>query len=204
MERRNFVLGLGALAAGSGAAVGTGAFSSVEAQRDIGIDVAGDSDAYLAIEPGDENGDYLTDADTSAAALDFTSSNNQVAGGGEGLNANALSTFADVFSVRNQGTQDVELNVSPLVYTDLDGVFGSDATLLVFLVPVNPDSIDAPGPFSLLFDVFDGDGEVDVITFEDLSPGDELEFGMAAIAFPEEAIDQSSIDNELVIAAEEV
>ncbi|MDL0125257.1 hypothetical protein PNQ92_07505, partial [Halobacterium salinarum] len=144
MKRRNFVLGLGALAAGSGAAVGTGAFSTVQAERDIGIDVAGDSDAYLAIEPGDENGDYLTGADTSAAALDFTSGNDQVTGGGEGLNANALSTFADVFSIRNQGTQDVELQVTPLVYTDIDASFfgGVEAVLAVFLVPRNPDGIE--------------------------------------------------------------
>jgi hypothetical protein len=195
MERRNFVLGLGALAAGSGAAVGTGAFSSVQAERDIGISVAGDADSYLAIEPGDENGGYLTGADTSAAALDFTSSNSQLAGG-EGLNANALSTFADVFSVHNQGTQEVELNVTPLVYTDIDASFfgGVEAVLAVFLVPVNPDDIEVDFQFL----------DVDLISVKDLTPGDELEFGMAAIAFPEEAIDSSSINEELEITAEAV
>lgn len=195
MERRNFVLGLGALAAGGGA-IGTGAFSSVQAQRDIGIDVAGDSSAYLAIESGDENGDYLTGAGTSAAALDFTSSNTQVAGGGEGLNANALSTFADVFSIRNQGTQSVELEVTPLVYTDIDAsLFGGvEAVLGVFLVPVNPDSIDVDIQFL----------DTELIGVKDLSPGDELEFGMGAIAFPEEAIDSSSISEQLEITAEEV
>jgi hypothetical protein len=196
MERRNFVLGLGALAAGSGAAVGTGAFSSVEAQREIGISVAGDADSYLAIESGTENGEYLTGADTSAAALDLTSSNSQVTGGGEGLNANALSTFADVFSVRNQGTQDVELSVTPLVYTDVDASFfgGVEAVLAVFLVPVNPDDIEVDIQFL----------DIELISVKDLTPGDELEFGMAAIAFPEEAIDSSSISEQLEITAEEV
>jgi hypothetical protein len=195
MERRKFVLGLGTLAAGGSAAVGTGAFSNVEAQRDVGISVAGDADAYLAIEPGDENGEYLTGAGTSAAALDFTSSNSQVSGG-EGLNANALSTFADVFSIRNQGTQEVELSVTPLVYTDIDASFfgGVEAVLAVFLVPVNPDDIEVDIQFL----------DIDLIGVKDLQPGQELEFGMGAIAFPEEAIDSSSISEELEITAEEV
>lgn len=202
MERRSFVLGLGALAAGGGAAVGTGAFSSVEAQRDVGISVAGDADSYLAIEPGDENGEYLTGADTSAAALDFTS-NNSITGGGEGLNANALSTFADVFSVRNQGTQDVELSVTPLIYTDLDdSIFSFDALLAVFLVPVSPDVVGI-NPLDIQW-LFGTSNTVGSIAIKDLAPGEEMQFGMGAIAFPEESIDESSISEELQITAEEV
>ncbi|ELZ34688.1 hypothetical protein C472_13162 [Halorubrum tebenquichense DSM 14210] len=111
-----------------------------------------------------------------------------------------------MFSIRNQGTQDVELQVTPLVYTDVDvNIYDGGTVLAVFLVPVNPDILGITDA-KLQFDIWTGDVDVEIsaITVKDLTPGDELEFGMAAIAFPEEAIDQSSIDNELVIAAEEV
>ena len=55
MKRRNFVLGLGTIATGSVAAVGSGAFTSVEAERDITVEVAEDSDAFLALEDGDSD-----------------------------------------------------------------------------------------------------------------------------------------------------
>lgn len=52
MDRRKFVLSVGALAGGGSLALGTGAFSSVEAERDVGVTVADDASAYLGIQPG--------------------------------------------------------------------------------------------------------------------------------------------------------
>lgn len=53
MQRRKFVIGLGALAAGGAAATGTGAFSAALVNdRDANITVSGDSDALLALVPG--------------------------------------------------------------------------------------------------------------------------------------------------------
>lgn len=45
LTRRNALIGLGSLVAGSGALVGTGAFSSVEADRTVNISTSGDSAA---------------------------------------------------------------------------------------------------------------------------------------------------------------
>ena len=58
MNRRNVLIGLGTVAAGGGAALGTGAFSQVEADRTVSVATSGDSSAFLGIEV---NGDYATD-----------------------------------------------------------------------------------------------------------------------------------------------
>ena len=49
---------MGSLAAGSSAAMGTGAFSSVSANRSVDVAVAADSNAFLALEDGDS--DFVT------------------------------------------------------------------------------------------------------------------------------------------------
>lgn len=185
-------MSLGALVGGGAAVASTGAFSTVEAERDVGVSVASDSSAYLSIEPGDQNGDYLTNASSAEAAINFTSENDTVAGGGEGVNTNALSTFADVFKIRNQGTQDVEVRATPMVYLDID-LF--DGVLAAFLIPRNADSLE------LTFDWIFPDS---LIGIKELSPGDALEFGVATLAFPEDAIDSVSVSDELEIQATEV
>jgi len=48
-NRRKFIAGLGALATGSAAAVGTGAFTSVSAERSVTIDTADDAYAFLRL-----------------------------------------------------------------------------------------------------------------------------------------------------------
>lgn len=50
MKRRNIIVLLGATAASGSAVVGSGAFSSVEADRDLDVSVVGDEDAYLALD----------------------------------------------------------------------------------------------------------------------------------------------------------
>lgn len=47
MNRRNVLVGLGTIVAGGGAALGTGAFSSVEANRSVSVTTAGDANALV-------------------------------------------------------------------------------------------------------------------------------------------------------------
>lgn len=47
MNRRNVLVGLGTIVAGGGAALGTGAFSSVEANRSVEVTTAGDANALV-------------------------------------------------------------------------------------------------------------------------------------------------------------
>ncbi len=60
MERRKFVIGLGALASGSAAAVGTGAFTAAELEdRSVGVTVADDSQGLVALVAGEN--DYVNE-----------------------------------------------------------------------------------------------------------------------------------------------
>jgi len=103
MERRKFVIGAGALATGSAAAVGTGAFSSVSAERDVTLEVAGDGDAYLGIESNDSEG-YVTEEGDGTVSFDFAGPGN-----GDGVNNNANTRFEEVVTFTNNGTEPVAL-----------------------------------------------------------------------------------------------
>ena len=101
MKRRT-MLGLGAAASG-GLVFGTGAFTTVTAQRSVNVSTADDGDALLALRPGDENGAYV-ETDGGTARIDFGEG-----GLGDGVGTDSRYTFDDVLSVRNQGTQPVFL-----------------------------------------------------------------------------------------------
>jgi len=113
MDRRNFVIGLGALSAGSAAAVGTGAFSSVSANRDISVEVADDSEAYLTLQSESE---YAVENGDGVLELDFSE---QVSGGGEHMGESQIMEFGPgdsyknpdeaVFSIQNRGSQEVQI-----------------------------------------------------------------------------------------------
>gem|GEM_PF-1264017 len=60
MERRKFIIGAGALATGSAAAVGTGAFSAAEVERAVNVEITDDSASLVGLEPGPETGDVVT------------------------------------------------------------------------------------------------------------------------------------------------
>jgi len=126
MERRKYLLGLGSLAAGGAAAMGTGAFTSVEADRMVQIDVSGDAGAFLRLEGNDTpNGnEYVVDDGTGGTTLSLDFSNTDQ--GGTGLNQNADTTIRDIFTIENQGTQEVYIGVTGLpdgmsIYADEDG-----------------------------------------------------------------------------------
>lgn len=99
MERRKFLIGAGALGAGASAALGTGAFTTVEAQRNVDIATAGDANAQLAIQAvSGANAELVnTEAD---GTLSLSIPN---------VNEDAVTDVEDLFRVVNQGTQPVSL-----------------------------------------------------------------------------------------------
>lgn len=105
MERRKFVLGLGSLAAGGAAAMGTGAFSVDAQNRSFSADVVGDANAYLALDGS--NSPY---AQTSGSKLQISLDGN--GNGGSGLNRDSVTTIDKLFQVRNQGTGPVDVSIS--------------------------------------------------------------------------------------------
>jgi len=121
---------LGIAGGGTAFVTGSGAFTTVEADRDVSVAVAGDADAFLALRGNGENSEYVTTTD-GQLGLDLTSSNSNISGSGQGVNANAITVLEDVIEVQNQGTQEVEVEATPLSFIETSG--GSTLTLL--LVP---------------------------------------------------------------------
>ncbi|UWG51841.1 DUF1102 family protein [Halalkaliarchaeum sp. AArc-CO] len=119
MKRRNILAALGTLSAGGAFTVGSGAFSSVSAERGITVNVADDTDAFLRLAPctGSPNGKYVDNTD-GLLTIDLSAGNENDPPGGSGVNPEALSVFHNVFEIGNQGTQDVcvdfEVDVPPI------------------------------------------------------------------------------------------
>jgi hypothetical protein len=109
MQRRKLLAGLGSLAAGGAAVIGTGAFTSVSANRGVAVNVADDSDALLSITKDTRGGSVTANAneyvDTSGqtVSLDITETDS----GADGINDDATTVIDDLLTVTNQGTQDV-------------------------------------------------------------------------------------------------
>lgn len=75
VKRRKFVIGLGALVAGSGAALGTGAYTSASLERDSNIDVVNDASGVLAL-VSDTDSDVIRETSGGQLAIDFTANGN--------------------------------------------------------------------------------------------------------------------------------
>ncbi len=136
MQRRNFILGLGTATAGGSALLGSGAFTSVSADRDISVNVAGDNSAFLRMTPVvhkiEESDPATVYENDGQLTVDVTQ------GGAQGVNVNALtwigtpnfrdqSSWVDedddniewiddhrytpraAFGIENRGTQEYEL-----------------------------------------------------------------------------------------------
>jgi hypothetical protein len=109
MQRRNLLIGMGSLAAGGAATIGTGAFTSVSANRSIAVNVADDSDALLGLKGDKRGGSYTPNAveyvDTNGGqvSIDITETD----AGATGINDNATTILDDLLAIENQGSQDV-------------------------------------------------------------------------------------------------
>lgn len=108
MKRRNFILGAGAAAAGGSALLGTGAFSRVESQRSVTIEVAEDPDAYLGLDKCDSlNGSYahLDGNGHLEILMNEDNPHHPEDDLGAGVNSNSRSWFDRVFQICNQGKE---------------------------------------------------------------------------------------------------
>lgn len=172
MKRRQLLLGGGAMFGGA-SILGTGAFTSVAADRDVAVNVAGDSDAFLQLRGAtDDNGDELPNAqyvrETSGTLeLNFTGDNSQIDGGGEGFNARADTGISRVFEVRNQGTQEVDVTLRTAAQDDTS----TNGVVLV------PSDVDAPGDQNLLLTITAHSAGLDPVT---LATGEKQQFSVTA------------------------
>lgn len=105
MDRKKLFFGLG-VASGGAAMVGSGAFSSMQAERGVSVEVVGDKSAFLALEPaGGPNGQYATVTDDGLLEVQISEENDQITG--EGLNPRSYTDLGEVFKITNQGTQEI-------------------------------------------------------------------------------------------------
>ncbi|UWG46456.1 DUF1102 family protein [Halanaeroarchaeum sp. HSR-CO] len=97
MQRRKFLATVGSLAAGSAAAIGTGAFESASATRNVTVEVEEDASAWIALNP---LSDYASYNEDGLLELNFGEYPGNVwAAESQGMNGEATFEFADVFEV---------------------------------------------------------------------------------------------------------
>jgi hypothetical protein len=130
MNRRQVLAAIGALGGGSAVVTGTGAFTSVEANRDLSVQVADDSSALLRMAAAGEGNDEYITTNGGELGIDLTS-DNPTNEGGEGVNADATTVIADLFEIQNQGTQEIDVEVTPLSFVDSSNT----NSLIVLVVP---------------------------------------------------------------------
>jgi hypothetical protein len=125
-NRRNTLIGLGSLVAGSGALIGTGAFSSVEADRQVTVNTTGDGDALLALSL-DTSYQGITDSGGSG-----TNGETTIGITLDKINDDAVTTFNEALTITNNGGNSVSLTIDD---NSLDGV----------TFTLNTSSLDATG-----------------------------------------------------------
>lgn len=131
MQRRKFIAGLGSLTAAGAAGIGTGAFTSVEADRSLSIATAGDANAFLSITKAeDSDGNVYPNAaeyvheDNGQLSLDFTQVDDTADASASGANRNAKTIFDNLLDITNNGTQEVELSIDSDLIASQGGSLG--------------------------------------------------------------------------------
>ncbi|WP_281194875.1 hypothetical protein [Halorubrum sp. F4] len=146
MQRRKFVIGLGALSTGSAAAMGTGAFTTATLEdRSVTVDVSGDADAQIALMGG--NDPDISANESGALELDLSGDE------GEGVNIDSVYTWGDsespesnyAFKIVNQDDSGQSYSMTLTYDYDRSWVNGSA-------------SWDQNYQSYIEFEVFDGDG----------------------------------------------
>jgi len=163
MNRRKFLIGAGSLAAGSAAAMGTGAFTSVQANRNLSIQTAGDADAFLSIAKAEDgsgnkyaNAREYVEISNGQVSLDFTNADDTSGASASGINKNAKTVFDRLLDVTNNGSQSVDFWIESDLIASNGGFLG-----------IYSEDDDKGLGFDL-----DGDGNWGKVT---LSPGETLE-----------------------------
>lgn len=105
MRRRSLIVALGGVVAGSSTVLGTGAFSTVSAERSVTVETVGDGNALLGIAPfggpdapSSNASEYVSAPDGGTVAIDI-----------DGVNQNAITTIDRLLRVTNNGEETVEV-----------------------------------------------------------------------------------------------
>ena len=115
-SRRTALIGVGSLLAGVGGLLGTTAFSSVEANRTASVQVAGDDNALLGIEPVD-GVDRHVEITNGTVTIDF-----------EGINQNAVTVFDRLFKITNNGNDTITVGFNDTLVVERDTTYEKNPT----------------------------------------------------------------------------
>lgn len=157
MNRRNVLFVLGTTILLGGALIASGAFSQVEATRDVTVQTTGDADAALGIELNSSysNSEYVSNGSGKAITIEFTD-----------VNDNATIYFDDLINVTNNGHNPINVTVNAsgssgiMVYESEANSFENGSTVNVgeltstggsgsFGVAINTDDFDFDGDQSI-------------------------------------------------------
>jgi hypothetical protein len=117
------MLSVGTLATGAGAVLGTGAFSSVNADRTASVQVTGDASALLGLEPAPAGSEYAAITDgTVGINIDGTST------GAQGVNQNAVTVIDRLIKVTNNGTTDITVGFIDDLVVERDATYDANPT----------------------------------------------------------------------------
>ena len=105
MRPKGKLFALVVLFAAVGLLTATGAFTTVEADRTAEINTAGDSNALVAIQAADENGEYLTQ-NGNEAEFDLGAPNSA-----DGVNLNASTNINRTINITNNGGDPVNVHI---------------------------------------------------------------------------------------------
>ena len=133
MDRRQLLAALGTVVGGGGVIAGTGAFTSVNANRDVSVEVSDDANAFLRIFPSGSqpNAVFASQIPEEGVFFDFNGSPPDVDGVGSGQSS--VYEFRDVVRVENAGTQDAIVSIDSVTVdlSDNDGSPGDEGNALV-------------------------------------------------------------------------
>lgn len=195
MRRRSLLASIGVAAAGG--AIGTGAFTSVEATRTVNVAVADEDTGLLALTELDS--ELVNPTTRNRIQIDI----DQVIGEGQGVGSRSEYVFDEVFGVTNQGTQTVYVQsefgeeekgasgVSPGFYVETtDGLLLGDDAVLV----IDPGQTAAIGGY---VDIGEG-GDADVgLNDGNIPPSPQFEFEATISAEDDQPSDDlTMLDNE--------
>lgn len=188
LNRRNVLIGIGTVAVGSGAALGSGAFTQVSAERTMTVDVAGDANAFLALEAVASTSAVTDTGGTDSNELEIDLSDSLTGAAGQGVNDNATTYIGELddtvspptiptaaFTITNNGADPVDVSVS---------VSGNNPGILNLPTFVASGDHTTPPDFSTVTDlqsnniadlVSGGAAEVvvEIDTTGSVSPGDD-------------------------------
>ncbi|GAA0514285.1 DUF1102 domain-containing protein [Halorubrum aquaticum] len=114
MERRKFIIGAGALATGSSAAVGTGALSSQSSTRSVSAAVVNDNNGLVGLNIDDsslENTEYASHQNGQLTLTFEGASNSGSFSSSDGLNPDSTLYFDNVFQIRNQTEDTLAIDI---------------------------------------------------------------------------------------------